>query len=60
MKTAVIGEDAEGLVRYNRSLLDVARHYGCQSARKRDPGSACKRDPLLVCTDAPGLAGAEP
>lgn len=32
----------------------------CQSARKRDPGSACKRDPLLVCLDAPGLAGAEP
>jgi hypothetical protein len=32
----------------------------CQSASKRDPGSACKRDPLLVCLDAPGLAGAEP
>ena len=31
MKTAVIGEDAEGLVRYNRGLLDVARHYGFQS-----------------------------
>jgi transposase len=30
MKTAVIGEDAEGLVIYNRSLLDLARHYGFQ------------------------------
>jgi hypothetical protein len=26
----VTGEDAEGLVRYNRGLLDVARHYGFQ------------------------------
>lgn len=30
MKTAVIGEDADGLVIYNRSLLDLARHYGFQ------------------------------
>jgi transposase len=30
MKTAVIGEDAEGLVIYNRSLLDLARHFGFQ------------------------------
>jgi transposase len=30
MKTAVIGEDADGLVVYNRSLLDLARHYGFQ------------------------------
>jgi len=30
MKTAVIGEDANGLVIYNRSLLDLARHYGFQ------------------------------
>lgn len=30
MKTAVIGEDAEGLVVYNRALLDLARHYGFQ------------------------------
>lgn len=30
MKTAVIGEDAEGLVIYNRALLDLARHYGFQ------------------------------
>lgn len=27
MKTAVIGEDLEGLVIYNRGLLDLARHY---------------------------------
>ena len=30
MKTAVIGEDANGLVIYNRALLDLARHYGFQ------------------------------
>jgi transposase len=30
MKTAVIGEDVDGLVVYNRALLDLARHYGFQ------------------------------
>jgi hypothetical protein len=30
MKTAVAGEDPDGLVVYNRSLLDLARHYGFQ------------------------------
>jgi hypothetical protein len=30
MKTAVIGEDANGLVVYNRALVDLARHYGFQ------------------------------
>ena len=30
MKTAVIGEDPDGLVIYNRVLLDLARHYGFQ------------------------------
>jgi transposase len=30
MKTAVLGEDSDGLVIYNRSLLDLARHYGFQ------------------------------
>jgi hypothetical protein len=30
MKTAVLGEDADGLVVYNRGLLDLARHYGFQ------------------------------
>ena len=30
MKTAVIGEDVEGLVVYNRALVDLARHYGFQ------------------------------
>ena len=30
MKTAVIGEDTDGLVIYNRALLDLARHYGFQ------------------------------
>jgi transposase len=32
MKTAVIGEDPDGLVIYNRALLDLARHYGFQLA----------------------------
>jgi len=30
MKTAVTGEDPDGLVIYNRGLLDLARHYGFQ------------------------------
>jgi transposase len=30
MKTAVIGEDPDGLVVYNRALLDLARHYAFQ------------------------------
>src|SRR5215212_9400201 len=30
MKTAVIGEDVDGLIIYNRALLDLARHYGFQ------------------------------
>jgi transposase len=30
MKTAVIGEDEDGLVIYNRALVDLARHYGFQ------------------------------
>src|ERR1700731_614967 len=30
MKTALIGEDADGLVVYNRALVDLARHYGFQ------------------------------
>jgi transposase len=30
MKTAVIGEDANGVVVYNRALVDLARHYGFQ------------------------------
>jgi transposase len=43
MKTAVIGEDAEGRVLYNRGLLDVARHYGfqpraCQPYRAKTKG----------------------
>src|SRR6204780_5629835 len=29
-KTAVIGEDADGLVVYNRALVDLARHYRFQ------------------------------
>ena len=35
MKTAVIGEDADGLVVYNRGLLDLARHYGFQPRASR-------------------------
>lgn len=30
MKTAVLGEEPEGLVVYNRALVDLARHYGFQ------------------------------
>src|SRR3954464_11940109 len=30
MKTAVLGQDADGLVIYNRALLDLARHFGFQ------------------------------
>ena len=30
MKTAVVGEDPDGLVVYNRGLVDLARHYGFQ------------------------------
>jgi transposase len=30
MKTAVFGEDPDGLVVYNRALVDLARHYGFQ------------------------------
>lgn len=30
MKTAVIGEDGDGLVIYNRALVDLAGHYGFQ------------------------------
>ena len=43
MKTAVIGEDADGLVVYNRALVDLARHYGfqpraCQPYRAKTTG----------------------
>ncbi len=30
MKTAVLGEDVDGLVIYNRALPDLVRHYGFQ------------------------------
>ncbi|HEX5259486.1 MAG TPA: IS21 family transposase [Sphingomicrobium sp.] len=30
MKTAVIGEGADGVIVYNRGLVDLARHYGFQ------------------------------
>src|SRR5246127_2236233 len=36
MKTAVIGEDPDGLGVYNRALVDLARHYGFQP-RARPP-----------------------
>ena len=43
MKTAVIGTDPDGLVIYNRALLDLARHYGfqpraCQPYRPKTKG----------------------
>ena len=39
MKTAVIGEDPDGLVIYNRALLDLARHYGFQPRARREDRS---------------------
>jgi transposase len=43
MKTAVIGEDADGLVVYNRSLIDLAHHFGfnpkaCRPYRAKTKG----------------------
>jgi transposase len=43
MKTAVIGEDADGLVVYNRGLIDLARHFGfhpkaCRPYRAKTKG----------------------
>ena len=43
IKTAVIGEDADGLVGYHRALVDLARHYGfqpraCQPYRPKTKG----------------------
>ena len=43
MKTAVIGEDADGLIVYNRGLVDLARHYGfhpraCRPYRPKTKG----------------------
>jgi transposase len=43
MKTAVIGEDADGLVIYNRGLVDLARHFGfhpkaCRPYRAKTKG----------------------
>jgi transposase len=43
MKTAVIGEDADGLVVCNRSLIDLARHFGfhpkaCRPYRAKTKG----------------------
>jgi transposase len=43
MKTAVIGEDADGHVVYNRSLIALGRHYGfapraCRPYRAKTKG----------------------
>ncbi len=43
MKTAVLGQDIDGLVIYNRALLDLARHFGfqpkaCRSYRPQTKG----------------------
>jgi hypothetical protein len=48
MKTAVIGEDADGLVVYNRSLIDLARHFGfhpkvCRPYRAKTKGKSSAR-----------------
>jgi DNA-binding GntR family transcriptional regulator len=53
--------DREGFVRLCVGHTSFAtRAHGRQSARKRDPGSACKSAPLSMRMSAPGLAGAEP
>ena len=43
MKTAIIGEEPDGLVVYNRALVDLARHYGfhpraCRPYRAKTKG----------------------
>jgi transposase len=43
MKTAVIGENEAGGIAYNRSLIDLARHYGfhpkaCRRYRPKTKG----------------------
>ena len=43
MKTAVIGEDADGLVVYNRALVDLARHFGFQPRACRPYRAKTKR-----------------
>ena len=35
MKTAVVGEEPDGLVVYNRALVDLARHYGFHPRARR-------------------------
>ena len=46
--------------RFARVSIDGKRHYGCQSARERDPGSACNRDPSEGWPLGTTLGGAEP
>jgi hypothetical protein len=48
MKTAVTGEDGEGHIVYNRSLIALARHYGylpraCRSYRAKTKGKVERR-----------------
>jgi hypothetical protein len=67
MKTAGIGEDADGLVVYNRSRVDLARHYGfqpkaCRPYRAKTKGKV-ERPFLLIppwCTEAVAQQPASP
>jgi len=54
MKTAVLGEDDDGLVRYHPTLLDVARHFGfrpraCAPYRAKDKSHASYCAPCATC-----------
>jgi transposase len=65
MKTAVIGEDPDGLVIYNRALLDLARHYGFQrvTAGHTDPRPTRTRsmvEDYLKIADATPTCGTRP
>jgi transposase len=46
MKTAVIGEDTDRLVVYNRALVDLARHYGFQP-RASSPSASSRTPPPI-------------
>jgi transposase len=65
MKTAVIGEVADGLVIYNRALPDLARHYGfqpraCRPYRHKGKGRASVRSATFARTSSFALLRSMP
>jgi hypothetical protein len=48
------------VVVFENGTTAVSAIVGCQSARNRDPGSACERDPLRVWWECAGVVDAEP